>query len=194
MGGKMTQADRILQALQRGERLTPMDALDRFMGYVNKTDSCWNWFGPRNVFRGGYGRFNWNYKIYRAHRFSYLLYRGDIPDGMCVCHKCDNPSCVNPDHLFLGTQAENIRDAKGKNRLAVGDRNKSTKLTESEIREIRKRYIPGDPLCGQKALGDRYGVTHGNIHQIITGKTWKWVAEHSVAPAGELFATARRWE
>lgn len=92
---------------------------DRFMRKVSKTMSCWNWEGSK--LRKGYGSFNVNNTIVRAHRFSYSANKGPIPSGLFVCHTCDNPSCVNPEHLFLGDNMANMRDAKAKRRL-VGQR------------------------------------------------------------------------
>lgn len=92
--------------------------MERFFKKVHKTDSCWNWTAS---LRGasGYGAFKINRKVIDAHRFSYQFHKGDIPDGMWVCHKCDNRKCVNPDHLFLGSPKDNWLDGFQKGRIKI---------------------------------------------------------------------------
>lgn len=94
--------------------------MKRFWAKVNKTNGCWLWTGSRK--NTGYGQWVMEKKNYLAHRYSWQIHNGDIPAGLCVCHKCDMPLCVNPDHLFLGTQAENMRDMKLKGRSQTGPR------------------------------------------------------------------------
>lgn len=93
--------------------------LKRFMNKVEKTDSCWIWKAAR-VMGQGYGMIKVGTKTYRAHRLSYELFKGEIPSGMYICHTCDNPPCVNPDHLFLGTASDNNRDKMEKGRFCNG--------------------------------------------------------------------------
>lgn len=151
-------------------------ALERFWSYVAKgeSDACWMWRGKEKR----YG------KLFRkaqdggpilAHRFSYELHHGPIPDGMFVCHRCDTPKCVNPAHLFLGTPQDNMDDmhAKGRARpgAARGENKPQAKLTEAKVRELRARK-------GQSAtaLSKEYGVTTRTIYQIWNREIWQHVA------------------
>src|SRR3990167_9655999 len=99
-----------------GKTEIDMDALRRFWNKVNKTDNCWNWIGGKTV--AGYGCFKLDGRNYLTHRLVYAWTYGPFAKGLNVCHKCDNPSCVRPDHLFLGTYSENMQDASRKGRLS----------------------------------------------------------------------------
>lgn len=109
-----------------------------------------------------------------AHRLSWLIHFGEIPPEMHVCHRCDNPPCVNPRHLFLGTNLDNRRDsiAKGRFRVGRGERHRSAKLTEAQVREIRQRRELGDR---QEALAAEFGVSGCAISNIHRRKTWAHV-------------------
>ncbi len=151
--------------------------IDRFFEFVGeKTSSgCILWTGANN--RHGYGKI-WNEKsiLTAAHRVSYELFVGSIPDGLWVLHSCDNPPCINPVHLFLGTHADNMKDMVKKGRSAKGtvkgEQCGRAKLTESQVREIRVRHANGD---GKKAIAADYGIGRLNVSMIVRGKTWKHV-------------------
>ena len=144
----------------------------RFWRYVKKTDTCWNWIGATHrINKWGYGVIGCQGgKIVRAHRFSYQIHKGEIPYGMLVCHSCDNPSCVNPDHLFLGTAKDNMDDAVSKGRMASGERHPCAKLTWDKVEEIRKMYKSGKYT--QRKLGEMFGVDHSVINEIHLNKIW----------------------
>lgn len=142
-----------------------------FMGRIKKNENgCWNWIGGK--FSSGYGAFSIGGKNKLAHRISYLMNTGTITNNMSVCHSCDNPSCVNPEHLWLGTAMDNVQDKikKGRSNPPAGERQWLSKLTGVKIIEIRKKYQSGK--FTQKILGDIYGVGQSNISYVIN-KTWK---------------------
>lgn len=162
------------------------DDVARFWKYVQKAgpDDCWWWTGGRK--RGGgssleYGELGWptakKTRMEQAHRISYLIHKGPIPDDLCVCHTCDHPLCVNPAHLFLDTLGGNTRDmwAKGRSRArpSSGEKNGLSKLTEQAVREIRSRYVPGNVRLID--LAAEYGVTFSSIANVVTRKTWRHV-------------------
>ncbi len=148
---------------------------ERFLKKIYKTNGCWEWTAYKNR---GYGRINAerppNKKI-RAHRLAYELFVGPIPKGMDVLHKCDNPSCVNPNHLFLGTHADNMTDRNLKGRQAFGERHGRAKLTLRQVKEIRRLYKPRSCEFGSGALSERYGVSHTTILDIVKREKWKGV-------------------
>lgn len=127
---------------------------------------CWQWIGYK--LKTGYGKFTWGL----AHRYSWSVHRGEIPDGISVLHQCDNPSCVNPDHLFLGTQLGNMMDMQEKGRSARGEKQGSSKLTEAEVLEIRQRYRRYSHKHGSGALAKQYGVSLTEIWRIVHGERW----------------------
>ena len=151
---------------------------------IDPITGCWNWMG--GIRSCGYGGIKIANKTYLTHRISYQVHIGDIADGMFVCHKCDNPSCINPEHLFLGDNYINILDASIKNRLATGSKNGAhthkekvrkgsmigtAKLTENQVLEIRSMY----KIIPQKQLAKNYGVSRGTIQNIHEGRNWKHV-------------------
>lgn len=163
--------------------------MERFWSKVNKTDSCWLWIGSTDS--SGYGSFSVKdgkgRKVWSAHRFAYTQLVDAIPDGMLVCHHCDTPRCVNPDHLFLGTDADNNADMirKGRNRHPTGDQhgthtkpesvrrgssNGLAKLTEDQVLEIRNRYAKGG--VSQTALAKEFNVHQGTISKVVLNKSY----------------------
>lgn len=130
---------------------------------------CWEWPGFRD--KNGYGRANFNGKTTVAHRAVYQLTGGVIPEGMNLCHRCDNPPCCRPDHMFIGTQKDNCQDAKAKARHSHGERNGSAKLSEEAVREIRSSGLT------QWGLADKFGVTQSAIWAVIHRRAWAHVQD-----------------
>ena len=140
-----------------------------FFGKINKTKTCWLWTAATN---GKYGKIGQNKKnMFYAHRFSFIIHNGPIPDRLCVLHKCDNPLCVNPDHLFLGTAQDNVDDKISKGRDLVRENHPMAKLKWREVREIRKLYTNGHLTYTEVAK--IYGVSTKSISGIINNKSWK---------------------
>jgi hypothetical protein len=146
----------------------------KFWSKVKKTPDCWLWQGMTNgdgygLVRQYHGRRSHET---RAHRFAYELIVGPIPEGLFVCHKCDVRNCVNPDHLFLGTNTENMQDAASKQRVPHGTKHYRTKLTEDDVRDIRKASARG---ATRREVAERFGVSTQAIFSIATGRTWRHV-------------------
>ena len=146
----------------------PQEAFDsRYR--VDHESGCWEWTGTIRRNRGGYGGVKLGGKIYRAHRLSYELHVGDIPEGMMVCHCCDNPPCVNPAHLFLGTHKDNMADMTSKRRRH-GQKNPAAKLRDVDVNNI-KAILKYCYRSGAE-LARIYGVTETAINHIKHGKSW----------------------
>lgn len=145
-----------------------------FMEWVSPepNSGCWLWTGTAN--NHGYGKLQHNGKLSYAHRVSYLLHIGPISDGLCVLHKCDVPSCCNPDHLWLGTKADNTRDKVAKRRQhdGVGENNGRAKLTAKQVKEIRSKLGSGQTRA---SIAAEYGVKPTTVSGIQRGETWKSV-------------------
>ncbi len=155
------------------KKRTPLQT--RFWAKVERSaaDECWMWAGATEVsgygflHRGGKARGDW----VKAHRLSWEIHNGKIPKGMCVCHHCDTPACVNPSHLFLGTRADNNRDRTIKGRTADhhGANNPNAKLTPTDVKQIRKLREQG---LTQQAIADQFGVKQAYVSNILLRKAW----------------------
>ena len=182
--------------------VTQGDVEERFWSKVDRSGKCWLWTAAK--MKGGYGGFKWAGRMWRAHRAAWLLTYGHIPDNLMLCHTCDTPACVNPAHLFLGTAADNARDAAAKGLTLKGDRNGNhlhpelrpygqrngrhthpettsrgervhqAKLTEQTVRAIRHDYAGGQITF--KELGARYGVSNVAARMVVRRRTWQHVA------------------
>lgn len=135
---------------------------------IRGPDDCWPWL--LYCSRDGYGRFSANGKTLEAHRVAWEFSCGPIPEGICVCHHCDNPPCCNPDHLFLGTRADNNEDRDEKGRSSggalYGKDHPQCKLSDEDVRTIRKLHSEG---VVQKELAHRYGVSRGYMSLLVNG-------------------------
>ena len=167
-------------------KVTPI--IDRYLAKVDKSggpDACWLWTGSTNK---GYGQLGAgpcppgvarnSRKPIKAHRFAYELENGAIPDGMNVLHGCDAPRCCNPRHLFLGTQADNMRDMDTKGRRVTpdrrGERHGRARLTDDDVRQIRAIYAAG--TMSQTELGRLFKVTQVQISSIVRRESWSHVS------------------
>ena len=158
----------------------PIDPKIRLFRKVKKTKSCWNWTGATS--KGRYGsigigsRTDGSKKIIKVHRLSWEIFNGPIPNGLHVLHKCDNTICVNPKHLWLGTHLDNMKDMTEKKRYVVykGSENLNSKLTERQVRQIRKIYRPFKMT--QKMLAEKFKVSRTTIGFIIYRRNWKHLA------------------
>lgn len=141
----------------------------RFWSKVSHEDSgCWRW--NAGLYTRGYGCFHVEGKPQYAHRVSFSLYYGAVPLGAVICHSCDNVWCVNPRHLFAGTQAENLADMAAKGRSTLGEKNPRSKLNALEVAAIRQMY--GSSGLTQHAIAELFGVQRTAVSRIITGARW----------------------
>lgn len=168
--------------------LTQSD-LDRFWVKVDTSGECWEW--TSTIQSSGYGMFRVRAKYLYAHRIAWVMNNGVIPDGLLVCHRCDNPKCVRVDHLFLGTVRDNTLDAYKKGRVVVpheahlralrdnpekfvqGERNPNAKLTDEKVRYIREKFALG--AVSPDSLAIEVGVTPGTLRNVITRRSWRHV-------------------
>ncbi len=160
--------------------------LRKFWPLVDKSagpDSCWPWLGKRMSGDCGYGLIccvgsDTRHRQEKAHRASWMVAHGcEVPKGMFVCHRCDNPPCVNPDHLFLGTPDDNAKDMKAKMRGTYGERNRDVVLTESNVISVRNRYADGGVTMAK--LADEYGVSRSHMWGVVHGTFWKHIPKPS---------------
>lgn len=156
------------------------ERIAQFWSHVEKTGGCWLWRGTKRnpEPRRAYGVFRKDGQRVSAHRLAWELQYGPIPagrgyHGTCVLHSCDNPSCVRPQHLFLGTNGDNVADSVRKGRRARGERSATAKLTEKQVKAIRQRAAAGE-TCS--ILAKAFGVSSPTISGIVRRKYWPHVA------------------
>lgn len=146
----------------------------RFWAFVNQTNDCWIWIS--HLDRNGYGLIKWKHTNILAHRFSYELHNGEIPSGMFICHKCDNPSCVNPLHLYAGTAKTNAEDRtlRGRSDNRAGENNTQAKLTKEEVFAIRKEFSEGTTVID---LVLKYGMSKNHIYNLCRRGSELWTGK-----------------
>ena len=147
--------------------------MDRLWNRTNRESGCWEWIGCKDG--SGYGLISLNGKMVKTHRLAWELTYGSIPNGLFVCHHCDNPACINPEHLFLGTNKDNMQDKIKKGRRngggpAKGERNGAAKISCKDAVEIRRLHENG--LSGRK-IADKFGISDSQIFRIILNQCWK---------------------
>lgn len=139
---------------------------------VDKNPTCWLWTGAKD--RYGYGLMTWRGKVRLVHRVVWELGFGEIGHGFSIMHTCDQPGCVNPNHMKLGTHQQNMLDCAAKRRTTLGERNSHAKLTEEQVIAIKKEYRLINPRrSNAKELAKKYGVNHGTIVNVVVGRSWK---------------------
>lgn len=142
---------------------------------IDEETGCWMWQAFRNP--KGYGMIYYDGRVWLAHRLSFTLHRHNIPGGLCACHSCDTPSCVNPDHIFLGSNADNVQDAVNKGRIPFGESRSNSKLTDELVMEMVSKYANG---ATSRELSEEYGIHEAYVPAIIRGKQWKHVQRGGV--------------
>jgi len=151
----------------------PVEA--RVLAKIRPSADCWLWVGAR--LKTGYGVLWVQGRNVLAHRLMYSLFVGPIPEGLSVCHRCDVPACVRPEHLFLGTPADNTHDMMAKGRAVFGgppgERSGAAKLTDGDVRDIRRRVL--DPGVTRAQLAREYGLSFTSLDAVVQRKTWRHV-------------------
>lgn len=162
------------QEYRHGKMNLEASDVRRFMEKVKLAENgCWEWTGSVNW--AGYGHFDFH-SIRSAHRFSYYIFKGELSEGMEVCHSCDNPKCVNPAHLWLGTRSENIRDA------AIKGRTNTVRLSPADVRTIRELHDSGAPTDD---IAQRYGMSKDTVQDIVSRRTWDHIADDATEDDAE---------
>jgi heme A synthase len=160
----------------------------RFWARVDQSagpDACWPWRGYRD--RRGYGQVKVGGRsgpVLYTHRLAFILVRGALLDGLLACHTCDNPPCCNPWHLFPGTMADNIADARAKGRMVppprlLGEANHQTHVTSAQVQAMRLSHRAGENAL---SIARRYGLQHQSVWRIVTGRTWAWLPPFEPRP------------
>lgn len=171
-GDVLRRGQKTCGCVHRLPKFNRFDELVRFFLLVNirGENECWEWKGGKSP--KGYGVFNSNYKNPLAHRLIILSMRGHLKQSEYVCHKCDNPICVNPNHLFIGDAKSNYDDSRSKGRHTFGEKQGHSKLKEHQVIDIKKRRMAGEKLS---SLAAQYNVDVANISSIARGKSWTHV-------------------
>jgi len=158
---------------RRGRTVWGVPTLSRFWSKVGRRgpDECWPWLGSRQA--SGHGQFVASvipHRLTPAHKFMWQLTHGPIGDGLVVCHRCDHGWCVNPTHLFVGTQADNLRDCREKDRHSRGERHYNAKLTDDNVTEMRRLASVG---VAQVEIARRFNTDQSHVSNIMRGKKWR---------------------
>lgn len=143
---------------------------NRLWSRFHEVDGCWVWQGATQA--PGYGRISWGGVYWYTHRLAWRLVHGPIPEGMFVCHTCDNPPCIRPAHLFLGSPKDNIADASGKGRMHPGESHGMARLTVPQVHAIRARLADGHRPVD---IAPDFGIHPNTVHNIKHGRAWRHV-------------------
>jgi hypothetical protein len=153
------------------------DTTERFEGFVDRSGECHVWTGCKT--KNGYGRFQVGGRVRRAHRMAWELANGPVPSGLVVCHHCDNPTCVNLTHLFIGTTQDNVSDKVSKGRHARGEMIARAKMTAEKVQVLR--FLRSATTLRLDDLAMLFGLSFGGVRSILDGRCWAHVAPLGVA-------------